>query len=287
MSNLIISDFLGIDSIEDVNLVLKKIHLKRLKSNLPDFVVAFCASKYMESNDIRFFNELLWLVDGNIKSIKQSVEKFESNFKNSKYKHDFNVGIINSETFVNYPEIKKSVLKLTSVALIGNPVHFIIPFYYFLTKGKKVDVINIMYHPSKKLNKILNSSLINLFFKLIFWGAFQQVSIKSKEDLKTFKLSRKYDIGFHKLSFILRNNIISCFNKGLINDHWGELPFLKGRSTLLYSKLFGVDPIITNHLIDKDIDSGKIICFTQLKNSNQKLNIFFGLYKSIIRYKCL
>lgn len=165
MSNLNVSNFLGIDSVEDVNLVLKKIHLKRLKSNLPDFVVAFCASKYMESNDVRFFNELLWLVDGNIESIKQLIKKFESNFENSKYNHDFNEGIIDSKSFMNNPVIDKLVLKSTSVALIGNPIHFIIPFYYFLTKGKRVDVIYVKYHPSKKLNTILNSPLIILILK--------------------------------------------------------------------------------------------------------------------------
>jgi hypothetical protein len=281
MNNLKVLNFLGIDSLEDMNLVLKKIHLKRLKSNLPDYVVAYCAAKYMESNDVRFFNELLWLVDGNIDSIKETINKFESNFENSKYNHDFSERIIDSKSFINNPAIDKSVLKSTSIALIGNPIHFIIPFYYFLAKGKKVDVINVKYHPSAKLHKILNSPLVNLFFKLIFNGALNQVSINNKEDLKSFKLSKQYDVGFHKLSFIIRDNIISSFNKGLINDHWGILPFLKGRSSLLYSKFFGIEPIITNHLIDKGIDSGKIICFTSLKNKNQKLNIVFGLYKRI------
>jgi len=281
MNNFKVFNFLGIDTLKDDSLVLKKIHLKRLKSNLPDYVVKFCESKYIESNDVRFFNELLWLVGGNIESIKQSVKKFESNFENLKYKHDFNEVIIDSESFMNNPVIDKSILKSTSVALIGNPFHFIIPFYYFLAKGKKVDVINVKYHPSLKLHKILNSPLINFFFKLIFFGAFKQVSINYKEDLMSFKLSKQYDVGFHKLSFIIGDNIISSFNKGLINDHWALLPLLKGKSTLLYSKLFGVEPIITNHLIDKDIDSGKIICFTSLKNKNHKLNIVFGLYKRI------
>ena len=281
MDNLKVLNFLGIDSFEDMNLVLKKIHLKRLKSNLPDYVVAFCASKYMESNDVRFFNELLWLVDGNLELINKAIKKFEYNFENSKYKHDLNEEMINSESFMRSPVIDKSILKSTSIALIGNPIHFIIPFYFFLTKGKRVDVINVKYHPSKKLNTILNSSLIILIFKIIFGSSYKEVSINTKADLKKFKLSKEYDVGFHKLSFIIRDNILDCFNRGLINDHWGELPFLKGKSTLLYSKLFGIDPVITNHLIDKGIDSGEIICFTSLKNSNQKLKIVFGLYKRI------
>ena len=118
---------------------------------------------------------------------------------------------------------------------------------------------------------------------MIFRNSYKQVSINNKTDLKSFKLPKQYDVGFHKLSFIIRKNVISSFNKGLINDHWGKLPFLKGRSTLMYSKLFGIEPIITNHLIDKYIDSGKIICFTSLKNKNEKLNIYFGLYKRIYK----
>tara|TARA_B100001093_G_scaffold490155_1_gene528954 strand:+ start:2657 stop:3604 length:948 start_codon:yes stop_codon:yes gene_type:complete len=281
MSNLKVSRFLGIDSLQDSNIVLKKIHLKRLKSNLPDYIIAFCASKFMESNDVRFFNELLWLVDGNIELIEQSIKKFESNFENSKYKHVFNEVKIDKELYINNPLIDKSILKATSVALIGNPFHFIIPFYYFLAKGKKVDVINLKYHPNKVLNKVLNSSLINCLFKIIFGSSYETISISSKANLRSFKLPKRYDVGFHKLSFIIRDNIISCFNKGLINDHWGLLPFLKGRSTLLYSKLLGVDPVITNHLIDQNIDSGRILCYTSLKKRNQKFNIIFGLYKRI------
>ena len=56
MNNLEVSNFLGIDSLDNANLVLKKIHLKRLKSNLPDYLVAFCESKFMESNDIDSIN---------------------------------------------------------------------------------------------------------------------------------------------------------------------------------------------------------------------------------------
>jgi len=283
MSNSNVFNFLGIDSVEDDNLLLKKIHLKRFKSNLPNYVVEFCKTKYMETNDIRFFNELLWLIGKDFNYLKEAVQKFESNYENLKYQCSLYEGMICSDSFMTNPVIDKSVLKSTSVALIGNPIHFIIPFYYFLINGKKVDVINVQYHPNKTLNKFLSSTLVNYLFKMIFMNSYKEVLINNKSDLKSFKLPKKYDVGFHKLSFIIRENVISSFNKGLINDHWGELPFLKGRSTLLYSKLFGIEPIITNHLIDKDIDSGKIICYTSLKNKNKKLNIFFGLYKRIYK----
>jgi len=283
MNSCKVSSFLDIESVEDANLVLKKIHLKRFKSNLPDYVVEFCQSKYLESNDVRFFNELLWLVDGNISCIKESVQKFELNFVNSIYKHDFNEGVIDAESLINNPVIDKSVLKSVSVALIGNPIHFIIPYYYFLINGKRVDVINVQYHPNKRFNKFLSSRLVNLIFKIIFGASYKQVNITCKDHVKSFKLPNQYDLGFHKLNFIIKENVLGCFKKGLINDHWGKLPFLKGRSTLLYTKLFGIEPAITNHLIDKNIDSGKIICFTSLKNKNQKLNIVFCLYKRIYK----
>ena len=129
------------------------------------------------------------------------------------------------------------------------------------------------------MNGIFNN--LSPLYKVIFGSSYHKIDVNNKSQLSKIKISKKYDIGFHKLSFIIKENIISCFSKGLINDHWGALPFIKGRSSLLYSKLLGISPVITTHLISKCIDSGKIINYYPLKSKFLKLQIILGLSNRI------
>lgn len=281
-------NFLEIESNADDDLILKKIHFKRLKGPLPEKLVEFVMKKYLLTNDIRFFNELLWIVDKKYDKIDIAVKKFYKKFKNKKYLHNYSF----KKTFLKKYQIrkkpKKSDFKNNSIALIGNPVHFILPFIKFKIFKINVDIINVIYYEKNKF--FFNNILIRSFYFLIFGKHYHQIRAKSKDDLKSLRLPKKYDVGFHKLNFIIHDNIISYFKKGLINDHWGELPFLKGRSTLLYSKLFGLKPVITNHLIVKEIDSGKILLFTHLKSKFQRIEIIFGLFARIfesVRLLCL
>lgn len=286
MDNSKIDNYLGVGSEINDNLLLKKIHLKRLKYDLPDFLIKFISEKYIKSNDIRFFNELLWIVKGNTKLICSSIKKFNQNFDGTKYNHTYNFNLKRLDLAIDNVPKENSVLHNNSIALIGNTFHFVLPFLYFLIKGKRVDIINVKYHTNGMIKRLLNLSLTSKFFKILFGKSYYEIDISNQSQLKSFKLPKDYDVGFHKLSFIINDNITSSFNKGLINDHWGLLPFLKGRSTLLYSKLFGVEPFITNHLIDKEIDSGKIICYTPINIKCQKFQIIFGLtnriYKSVL-----
>ena len=57
-------------------------------------------------------------------------------------------------------------------------------------------------------------------------------------------------------SQVALHNKRNALNKRINNDYWG---FLKGRSTIFYSKLLGIPLTITNHIIDEDIDSGHIL----------------------------
>ena len=273
MSDNNLFSFLGITKKDDSELLLKKIHFKRLKIQFPILFIKEIENEYIKTNDVRIFNELLWICRGDTQKIPESIKKFNSHFKNGKYQHNYDPKLLNHD----YKKIKinKIDFENNSVALIGNPLFFIMPYYKLLHFGIKPDIINVMYHPNKYLNKIFNS--FTIVYKLIFNKSYLQIDIDNKSQLDKIKLAKKYDIGFHKLSFIIKENIISNFKKGLINDHWGALPFIKGRSTLQYSKLLGVPQIITTHLIDKKIDSGKIINYYPLKNKHIKLQILSGL----------
>ena len=264
------------DNVDD-EMLLKKIHFKRFKSKFSMECINEIEKKYIKTNDIRYFNELLWICDDK-KKISKSFTKFYENYKNGKYNHNYDPNFFNLE----YSRLKLNKTKLAnnSVALIGNPLFFIIPYFILLKNGVRADIIHIKYHPNKLLNKIFNS--FSFFYKIIFNSSYTSFKIVKKSQLYELTLSKKYDIGFHKLSFIIKDNIISCFNKGLINDHWGALPFVKGRSTLLFSKLLNFPLTVTTHLIDKVIDSGKIIKYFPLNNNFLKFQIIFGLNNRII-----
>ncbi|WP_460217920.1 hypothetical protein [Psychroserpens sp. MEBiC05023] len=280
-------DFLDLDQDASLDEVLKKIHLKRLKSEIPKFVEGYLEKKFIETDDVRFFNELLWF-DNKTDQLQRSIDHFNLNYSNSKYRYIFDedlkycLDIQDSNAQVN-----KSYLKNNSIALIGNPFQFIFAYKKFSKLNVDIDVVNIMYHPSKVYRLLFFNPLISLFYKFYFRHGYKQIKVQNKKDLRKINIGKEYDVGFHKLSFIISDNIISKFKKGLINDHWGALPLFKGRSTLLYSKLFGANLTITNHLISKEIDSGKILMFTNIKTKSIKKEIYFGLANRIFKSICL
>lgn len=283
-----IFDFFDLESDVSNELILKKIHFKRTQNVMPDFIIEFLENEYLKTNDIRFFNELLWVVNADATKLKQSIIHFNSNYINHIYNFCFDKKFedclkLNTTEFV----LNKNDFNNKKIALIGNPIHFILPFLKFKKNKIALDVINVKYHPSKIMKILFYNKIFSLIFKLVFGKGYYEINIDNKTDLRSFKIPKKYDVGFHKLSFIIRENIISSFRLGLINDHWGALPLFKGKSTLLYSKLFGANLTITNHLINKEIDSGKILMYTNIKTKSIKKEIYFGLSDRIFKSTCL
>ena len=273
-----VTDTLGLKNDAPDELILRKIHFQRVKKDFPDIVNDYLCDRYLKTNDVRFFNELLWLVKGDISKIKQSIDHFNLNFIDSK--HIFCYGnnlkyclnIYNAELAIN-----KDNFKNKEIALIGNPVHFILPFLKFKKNNIPVDIINVKFHPNKIIGVLFFNIFFSYIFKLIFGKSYHEININKKSELNTFKIHKKYHVGFHKLNFIIKDNIISNFSLGLINDHWGALPLFKGRSTLHYSRLFGANQVITNHLINNEIDSGKVLMYTRINSSQTKKIIYLKL----------
>ena len=67
------------------------------------------------------------------------------------------------------------------------------------------------------------------------------------------------DVCFHKLGFIIKSGTLSGSRLGIINDHWGLLPYVRGRSTVEWSLLHGIPVAATLHLVDPGIDTGRLI----------------------------
>lgn len=67
------------------------------------------------------------------------------------------------------------------------------------------------------------------------------------------------EVAVHQLPFIIRSNLIGAFPGGILNDHLGVLPFVRGRSSLEFSLLFGLPPAATVHRVDAGVDTGPLL----------------------------
>jgi len=155
------------------------------------------------------------------------------------------------------------------VGLLGSPTFFKRIRARLISHGFDVRCYFIPFHPNKKINLLLKNRIAFRLLCLVKGINFKFVRLDFRykdsrigELLKTDKL----DIGFHKLGFIIKKNIIEPFNIGIINDHWAILPYIRGRSTIEYSLLFGIPVVATAHIVDEGVDSGDIICFHRYDN---------------------
>lgn len=140
------------------------------------------------------------------------------------------------------------------LSLVGSNVfHFMIP-YLILNRIFDIKVVWV-----KEESFRLTQNLVNKFIIKILSGI-----IVNRDELTSDKMKEiKDSIVFHKLNFIISKRIIDFYSKGIINDHWGTLPYYRGRSTFEYQTLFNHRKMFTNHLISVGIDSGEIICYTK------------------------
>ncbi|MBU2922170.1 hypothetical protein KO504_12525 [Winogradskyella psychrotolerans] len=267
------------------DLVLRKIHFKRLKKvDISNEENKFLYDQYLKSNDVRFFNEILWIE--NEKYTQLATNHFYKNL-DSLNKHKFYYDTDLEASLKIEPdifEVNENDFENKKVCLIGLPFHFILAFKKLRKLNVDVDVVNVSYHSSPKTQFLLNNKASRAFYKLYFGKKrYKEIQIKNKSELKEIDLKKNYEIGFHKLSFIISDKLIKQFKYGLINDHWGALPLFKGRSTLDYSRLFGAELIITNHLIHKEIDSGPILMYSKVDRKNINGSIYYNLGDRILK----
>ncbi len=261
--------------------LLFKIHYKRkkiLSARQRTNVLIFLSIGYVSTNDIRYFNEFLWfytesstdkpLMDG-------CMEKFNSNL-NNKRQHPL------PDQFSQYPvdissnDLSKIDDKNTTplrICLIGFP-----PFFGTIVKklkkdGHHVEQFFLPYHPDSRINSFLKFSIPVKILSLLAGNSYSYHTLNfdhKDERIGEVLKQGNFDIGFHKLNFIIRSNIFGTFRKGLLNDHWGYLPLLRGKSTIAYSLLMNVPVIPTIHFINKGIDAGPIAGYYPCNYSSAK-----------------
>ena len=251
---------------------LFKLHFKRnaaYNAAQKKAILKFLASGYVNTNDVRYFNEFLWFYNdtdnaGDLKELCYS--NFKKNLDKDG-KHSF--------PLATREEVKQFVTKhkrpdaitvnnKLNVGLVGFPVFFCNIIRELHKAGFNVQQVFIPFHPNKHIRRLLSIGLLVKIGSMLKKNSFKYDTLNYQpkdEAIGTHLAAKNFDIGFHKLNFIIRDNIFGNFKKGLINDHWGILPYLRGKSTIAYSVLFGFPVMPTMHLIARGIDMGDIIGF--------------------------
>lgn len=264
---------------------LFKLHFKRKRtfSEKQQYnILKFLTIGYQFSQDVRFFNEFLYFYKKG-KQFKSYLLLTQDNFFQ-------NINNTNNHCFPlsNIYEIRKYIDRgkqlmesplrgipdsSLRIGLLGSPSFFKKIRDHLVNCGFYVHCFFIPYHPDNRINFLFNHKVLFRLFCFLKKIDFQYDTIHYdyKDDrIAEALLSKNLDIGFHKLGFIIKRNIISGFKTGLINDHWAILPFIRGRSTIEYSLLFGFPVIATTHFVEEGVDSGGIIGIYEYKNITSK-----------------
>lgn len=225
-------------------MTLSQIHKRTVKGEFLDVNELRDVLKSIEELriDVRLVNELLFHFD----FTKLSYELTGWNVYNP------------IQDYKEPTESKLSPISLQRVklCLIGSNVfHFVIP-YLFLSREFSMSLVWVREEQLGVINNIINRLII-----IVFGGK----QLLRSEINKINEREYRDSYVFHKLNYILDKSFIRKFPLGIINDHWGTLPFYRGKSTFQYQDLFGHRKYITNHLIEASIDTGDIIAFHRIK----------------------
>lgn len=253
--------------------LLLRIHYKRraqLSEQERACIIRFLCTGYLISNDVRYFNEFLWFHNqGAPELFRAMLCRFKGNLydnihhtnplADSKEVEDW-IQEVNTTCEKAGPDKKE-----LKIALLGTPSTF--TGLYDRIKKMGIDP-KVFYFTTRKepLKRWLRS--IGFISKLYFLAkgcGLPYVTVKNKPRdvaIKCILQKENLDLAVHRLGFILKENILNPFTLGVLNDHLGILPFIRGRNTLEYSLLFDFPVGATVHFADQGVDTGDILTIT-------------------------
>jgi hypothetical protein len=240
-------------------------------------IIKFLSIGYLISSDVRYFNEFLWFM-------KTEDIYYEINghhfFQNLDAKGCHRFPLATKDQVLQWlaaaekkvASAKKTSCKPLKIALLGNPIHFKWLYRRLKESGLTPKVVFLAAPTGHFVKKWLYASkwLSRILFYL-FGCFFPYTHLILKPNDSTLFLSLQqmnFDLGIHCLGWIIKENILQAFSLGVLNDHLAVLPFIRGRSTIEYSLLFGFPAVCTVHWIDAGVDTGKIIRFFEINSTN-------------------
>ncbi len=250
--------------------LLFRVHYKRKKPltvSERSNVLNFLFIGYSLTGDIRYFNEFLWFYKENEVDkpmMDVCIEMFNTHL-DAKGQHKMIDRLRNHPADLEGYDLSKIEYRSTSplrICLIGFPPFFGNMIRQLKKEGHYVEQFFLPYHPNKHINRFLKFGLPVKALSLFAGNSYYYRTLKfDQRDERIGKILREgnFDIGFHKLNFIIRENIFGAFRLGLLNDHWGYLPMLRGKSTIAWSVLLNVPVTPTIHFINQGIDAGPIV----------------------------
>ena len=254
--------------------ILRKIHINRINKNLLKniFIIKlFLLCGYLNTNDIRYFNELLNRTSRqNEDCFLIAAKRFQENTKiNGLHIHPYSDCKIEDE---NEVENILDKVDIKSIGLLGHPFGFKRIRSKLHKIGYKTRSIHIQSFNPGNIDSAYSLNFLKRFIMFSNIGIFLSKVIGlipkncrvlryGKDDPRLGHEIRKekIDLSLHRLYGIIRSNIINNSGLGIINDHVGYLPYFRGMSTIDYSIIHGFPIAASIHIIDKGVDTGAIL----------------------------
>jgi folate-dependent phosphoribosylglycinamide formyltransferase PurN len=276
-SNLINAILENSEKFDKILLLIHFFPKKKLNNLQLKIIIDFLTIAYNFTNDIRYFNELLFFLNSEDQDyFALCVDKFQSSLENSIY-HKFPKSTREEACELLKFYSKYNIIKSRENALINNIGLYGHPkgFSYLGDKlndlGFNCQNIHLPKFNSKStkaykrgfITRIaFSSKFLFYFLNIIKKPSFKSTIIDEKSNSLILgkKISKfNFDIALHRLYGIIRSNLFKNSGLGILNDHVGFLPFLRGWSTIEYAILFGFPIASTIHFVDEGVDTGKII----------------------------
>lgn len=261
-----ISDFRVFDNI------ILKIHYRRdrvISDEKRFHILKFLTLGYLLSNDLRYYNEFLYFCDQKNDSLRQvNLIHFLKNL-DSDGCHIFplesrrSVNEYIDSNFNSDPEVGKADASLR-ISLLGSPFAYKNLYNNLIEQNYKVENFYFTYDQKGFKSSLKNNALVKYlyFYYKNVRHKYRTLNNPPHDAYLTKILSAgKPNLALHQLGFIIKNNIIKAFELGILNDHLGCLPFVRGRSSLEYNILYGFPSGSTIHFIDEGVDTGQILWF--------------------------
>lgn len=253
--------------------LLRRIHLARRRpfaSAEQEACARFLACGYLVTGDVRFYNEFLWIAPRPDHPYRSSLAlAFGENLAedachafplNSRENIARAAGGMRRAVGPEGPAPRKR-----RIALLGNPRGLAGLARCLNDAGYDARVLYLTQAERGRYYRFARRvpPLAWLYFRLKSRFLPCQTVNCSLRDPATSPALRRFgaDVAFHQIGVIIRRPLMDAFDKGILNDHLGVLPFIRGRSSVAYSLLLGLPVGSTVHFVDEGIDTGPIVCW--------------------------
>ena len=174
--------------------------------------------------------------------------------------HLDNIWVCDSK-FANIPKSKTTNWYLKVFGFMNTAKLGIFLILNFL--GRKLGV-----NSTKSFNYLANKYNLN----------YNRVSSPNSKEFEDYLDQNDIDILIIMVGHIVKPQIISKVNLGVVNKHAAMLPLNKGMFPYFWAKLHETKQGVSYHLIDEKIDEGKLLFQKELKYVDSMIGFYFSVF---------